>query len=224
MRRTTLLCTLSLLALLAVDAAPAAARGGARATAQRYDRPSNCLARFKRAFARNDRQAEWGTLSPGFKRRISGMVGRTVDVGDYSAARDKHANDRRFRELRKWLPSARLSGVRYDGKGYADVTIRFGAPIIFGQNVRVRMVNHNLWELRVKGEAQPYWGFENDKTIRVFRTRKENDYVVQTRDAKGKVTWSKRWKQEDVISYREMNRWYFDGFGSMEREFTKDLQ
>ena len=222
MRRTTLFCTLSLLALLAADTAPALARGGARA-AQNYDRPGNCLARFKRAFARNDRQAEWETLSPGFKQRISRRVGRTVDVGDYSAARDKHRNDPRFRELRQWLPSARLSGVSYRGDGYADVTIRFGAPIIFGQNVRVRMVNHELWELHVKGESQPYWGYKGDKTIRVFRTPEENDYVVQMRDKDGKVTWSKRWKQEEIQGYRELNRWYFDGFGSMEQEFMQNL-
>lgn len=226
MRRLLALLPLALL-LLALDASPAHSRGGAaaRKPAQpRADRPSNALFRFKRAFARNDRQGEWDSLSPGFKRRISRMAGRTVDVGDYSTMRDQHAKDPRMRELRQWLPSASLSRVKYRGDGYADVVIRFGAPIIFGQDMRARMVNHNLWELRIKGEPQPYWGFADDKSIRVFRTRTGNNYVVEMRDPKGKVTWRKQWKPEQIQGYREMNRWYFDGFGKLEDEFMSKLR
>lgn len=224
MRRPMFALSVALLGLLALDPAPVLARGGARSAAQRYDRPHNCLARFKRAFMRNDRAAEWGTLSPGFKQRLSKMAGRTVDVGDYSAARDKHHNDKRIRELRQWLPSAKLSSVRYRGDGYADVSIRFGAPIIFGQNVRARMVNHELWELYIKGESDPYWGYKGDKSISVFRTRDLKHYVVENRDRQGKVTFRKQWKAEEVQAYRELNRWYFDGFGKMEEEFLRELQ
>ena len=224
MRRPMLLLSVALLGLFALDPAPVLARGGSRRAAQQYDRPGNCLARFKRAFMRNDRAGEWATLSPGFKRRLSRLAGRTVDVGDYSAARDKHHNDKRIRELRQWLPSAKLSSVRYRGDGYADVSIRFGAPIIFGQNVGARMVNHELWELHVKGESDPYWGFKGDQTIRVFRTREGNNYVVEMKDAQGKVTFRKQWKPEQIQGYRELNRWYFDGFGKMEEEFLRELQ
>lgn len=224
MRRPIPTVAVLLFALFALELSPALARGGSRRTAQRYDRPSNCLARFKRAFMRNDYSAEWATLSPGFKQRLNRMVGRTVDEGDYAAARAKHRNEKRMRELRQWLPSAKIAGQRFRGDGYADVTIRFGAPILFGQNVRVRMVNHELWELFVKGEEQPYWGFKGDKTIRVFRTRTDNNYVVEMRDAKGKVTWRKQWKPDQIRAYREVNRYYFDGFGNMEREFMRELQ
>lgn len=224
MRRSIPICATLLIALFAVDVSPVFARGGSRQAARRYDRPSNALARFKRAFMRNDYSAEWATLSPGFKLRLNRMVGRVVDEGDYAGAREKHRTEKRMRELRQWLPSAKIAGQRMRGDGYADVTIRFGAPIIFGQNVRVRMVNHELWELFVKGEEQPYWGFKGDKSIRVFRTRQGNNYVVEMKDANGKVTWRKQWKPEQIQGYREVNRWYFDGFGSMEREFMRELQ
>lgn len=232
MRRPILCTAVTLLALFALDIAPVHARGGGRARApqvdadgvQMIDLPSGCLARFKRAFLGNDYSAEWATLSPGFKRRLNKMVGRTVDEGDYATARQKHARDPQIRELRQWLPSAGLTRVRYRGDGYADATIRFGAPIIFGQNVRVRMVNHRLWELFIKGETQPYWGFLDDKSIRVFRTRKDNNYVVEVKDKQGKVTFRKQWKPEQVRGYRKVNRWYFDGFGKMEQEFLRNIR
>ena len=124
MRRSSLLTIVALLALFAVDVSPALARGGSRRAPQvdadgyqRIDSPARCLSRFKRAFMRNDYSSEWGTLSPGFKRRLNARVGRVVDEGDYAAARQKHARDPQIRELRQWLPSAGLNGIRYRGDG-----------------------------------------------------------------------------------------------------------
>ncbi|MDA1194789.1 MAG: hypothetical protein O2894_06360 [Planctomycetota bacterium] len=212
---------LALLCFLALVAAPHVARGQEPTV---RGKPEETLARFKGAFARNDHQSEWDTLSPGFKRRISAQVGRTVDVGDYTAMREQHRNDPRMRELRQWLPSAGMTRIRYRGDGYADVNIRFGAAILVGQDVSARMVNHTLWELWIHGETQPYWGFTDDQTMRVYRTREGNNYVVETRDAKGKVTWRKQWKPEQVRSYQVSTRWYFDGFGTIEQEFMKELR
>ncbi len=224
MRRVHLLLPLALLGLLAIDAPSALGRGG-RAAANRGT-PAQTLSRFKRAFARNDYQGEWDTLSPGFKRRINKAAGRNVDPGDYAAMREKHRTDPRMRELRQWLPSARLSSIRYvkNRPGYANVSIRFGAPILLGRNISARMVNHELWELFVKGEQQPYWAFTDDKKMRVFRTRTENNYVEQSLDDKGKVTWQKVFKQTQIRSYRVATRWYFDGFGTLEDEFMGKLR
>jgi len=225
MRRLILLAPLALLSLVAVTAslAPAAPKKAAPAGLVRGT-PQQALTRFKRAFSSSDRQGEWDTLSPGFKRRMSRMAGRTVDVGDYTALREKHRRDPRVRELRKWMPSAAMTRIKFVGDGTADVTLRFGAPILFGQNMRVKMINHELWELWVKGEKQPYWGFMDDKTVRVYRTRKDNMYVVETRDAKGKVTWRKKWPFAQIKGYQRSARWYFHSFGALEEEFTRQLR
>jgi hypothetical protein len=147
-----------------------------------------------------------------------------VDAGDYTAMRNKHRNDPRLREMRKWLPTANLTRIKYDNKGYADVVIRFGAPILVGQNVPVKMVNHTLWELWVKGEPQPYWGFSDDKSIRAYRTRTDGHTVVEMRDKQGKVTWSKKFAPAQLRGYQVSTRWYFHSFGAMEKEFTSKLQ
>ncbi len=225
MRRLILPTACALLCLLLASARPAPAAPKAKAQVPTFrGTPQQTLGRFKRAFARNDRQGEWDALSPGFKRRMSRLAGRTVDVGDYTALRDDHQRDPRVRELRKWMPTAAMRGIRYNKDGTAAVTLRFGAPILFGQNMRVTMINHQLWELWIKGEKQPYWGFSDDKKIRVYRTRKDNQYVLETLDAKGKVTWRKRWPQSQIQGYRVSTRWYFHNFGSLEKEFTDKLR
>jgi hypothetical protein len=185
--------------------------------------PMETLERFKAAFARDNPAGEWETLSPGFKARMSRMAGRVLDVGDYIAVRNAHRNDPRIRELRQWLPTAHMTNIHYDGKGYASVIIRFGAPLLLGKDFKVTMVNHKLWELHIRGEAQPYWGFSDDNSIKAYFDRKRQEWLVVTRDKKGKITWQKRWPK-DQGSYRTLTRWYFHSFGEVEQQFLKDLR
>ena len=184
--------------------------------------PMLTLERFKRAFASNDSAGEWDTISPGFKRRMSQRMGRNLDVGDYRAVREKHYRDPRIAELRQWLPSAHMTDIKYDGRGFADVIIRFGAPLILGENFQVKMVNHGLWELKIRGEAQPYWGFNDDKSIQAFFDRQTEEWLVVTRDRAGKVVWQKRWPKA-AGSYRTLTRWYFESFGAMEETFLRNF-
>jgi len=186
-----------------------------------HDLPEYALARLKRAFARKDRGAEWATLSPGFKLRLSRKAGRNVDVGDYIAARNAHRNDPRIQELEEWIHTARATDIHYDGHGKARVSIWFGAPLLLGKSVTVTMIHHKLWRLWIKGEAQPYWGFDASKKIRVFRNVKTNVHTVQTLDARGKVTWTKSWPASKVLKYETLTRWYFHDFGNFEAEFMK---
>ncbi len=181
--------------------------------------PEQAITRMKAAFAKKDHGAEWETLSPGFKKRLSRKAGRNVDVGDYVAARNAHRRDPRVAELQQWMHTARATDIKYDNRGKAKVTIRFGAPLLLGKSVTVSMIHHELWELWIKGEKQPYWGFKGSKTIRVFRHPKTNVHTVQTMDAKGKVTWQKKFPAAKVRAYRTLTRWYFHDFGDYERQF-----
>lgn len=182
-------------------------------------KPEQTIDRIKKAFAKKDHGAEWDTLSPGFKKRLSRRAGRNVDVGDYVAARNAHRRDPRLQELQTWMHTAHATRIKYDDRGKAKVTIRFGAPLLLGKDVTVTMIHHELWQLWIKGEKQPYWGFKNSRSIRVFRHPKTNVHTVQTMDAKGKVTWQKKFPAKKVQAYRTLTRWYFHDFGNYEKAF-----
>ncbi len=214
MRRTVVLALSMLFATTPLLLAP----GSAVSAPAIKGKPEQTLERFKRAFARKDHGTEWETLSPGFKIRLNQRAGRNVDVGDYIAARNAHGNDPRIRELAQWMHTARITVLKYDSRGRALATIRFGTPLLLGKEVTVTMVHHELWELWIKGERQPYWGFKGSKRIEVFQNPKTGVHTVRTKDARGRVTWKKSWPRSEVQAYRTLTRWYFDNFGKFEQQ------
>jgi hypothetical protein len=209
MRRALLLLALPVLALLT---------GGAR-PAPNVSTPAETLQRLKWAVARSDRAGEWATLSPGFKLRLNQQAGRNVDVGDYTTVREAQRNNPRIRKLEQYLPSARITGVWYDGRGGARVTIRFGGPLFFGASAQVGMIHHAIWELWIHGESTPYWGFMGSKQMEVF-SHPDRSVTVRSRDPQGKVTWEETFPAGRVRAYQQTTRWYFNDFGAMESEFV----
>jgi hypothetical protein len=206
----TVVC--SSLLLLAVDAL----------AADTVYAPVDTLRELKNAFARADRRAEWRTLSPGFKQRLSRRAGRNVDVADYIAARDAYSTDPRVKELEQWMPSAKMTHYHKLGGGRAKVTLRFGMPLFVGETADVTMINHRLWQLYVKGESQPFWGFWGDRSNQVFYDKDKQIYTVRTMN-NGRVTWEQSWPAKDVASYRTFTKWFFDGFGQFEGEFMRGV-
>src|SRR5437667_1009315 len=75
--------------LFALAALPGCATGGkpVRHAGLNRDTPRNAYEYMKAMVEATQVAAEWQAFSPGFKRRLSEQVGRTVDVGDYSHAR-----------------------------------------------------------------------------------------------------------------------------------------
>lgn len=191
---------------------------GKTVTVDRRDTPVAALSRLKRAVAQRNYAAEWATVSPGFKSRMSERAGRTIDRADYEMFRREQRRDPQVRQVERFMRTARMSNVRYDGKGYANVTITFGGPLFFGRSLRVRMVNHHLWRLDVKGESQPYWGYKGSRLLSA-KQNEDGSYTLTTQDDEGKVTWSQTFAASEVVRYREFTKWYFDHFGRMEREF-----
>ena len=212
--RMTRLIVLPLMGLLLAGA------GGARTPGKIFVRPptpQDTLTQLKRAVARGDRAAEWATLSPGLKMRISQRAGRNVDVADYTTFRNANRSDAQIRQAEKYLRGARINGIRYLGGGHAWVGIRFGNFLI-GKTIGVRMINHQFWQLRVRGEAQPYWGFVGDKSIEAV-PGKDGSYTLVTRDKQGKITWQQKFEAKDVLFYGTGTRWYFNDFGQFEQQF-----
>ena len=186
---------------------------GSEAAAVGGRSPQDALARLKRAVASGDRAGEWALLSPAFKRRLNRKAGRVVDLGDYSAIREIQRGDGQIREAEGALRNARVKKVRYDGRGFARVTLRVGGFV--GQYIEVGMVHHAHWELRVKGEPDPYWGFAGDKSIRAVRG-KDGSYTVSTHDEKGKVVWKETFPKKKVVSFQRTSSWYFNSLGAVE--------
>jgi len=214
--RRSLVILLPLIALLVGGA------GGRRTRQPRVAQPQmptphRTLQQLKNAVATKDRAGEWRTLSPGLKLRINRRAGRNIDVADYTLYRNSNARDPQIRRVESELRRARINYTRYHGAGRATVGIRFGGRLI-GKTIGVQMVNHAFWQLRVRGERQPYWGFVGDKSIKAVKGE-DGSYTVQTRNRAGKVTWSQTWPAKDVLSYRTLTKWYFDNFGAFENEF-----
>jgi len=180
--------------------------------------PQRTLSLLVRGVMRRDRAMEWGTLSPAFKRRLNQMAGRNVDVADYTTFRDSQRTDPQIRQMESVIHTARITGIRYDGRGFASVVIRFGGPLFFGRSIRVQMVNHTLWVLFVKGEREPYWGFVGDRAIEAL-AGKDGAYTVVTRGPDGKISWQQEFPKEKVVRYFKKTRWYFNNFGAMEAQF-----
>lgn len=206
------------LPVLALCLCGAGGSRGRRRAAPAQPTPTATLQALKTAVARGDRAGEWATLSPGLKMRINREAGRNVDVGDYTTFRNAARRDPQIRQAEKYLRGARIKGIKYYGGGHAWVGIRFGGFLI-GKTIGVRMINHAYWELHVKGEPQPYWGFKGDKSIEARKSKTDASWTVITRDPRGKITWQQTWPTKDVISFQRKTRWYFNDFGAFEQEF-----
>lgn len=138
--------------LLAALATPLAACGGGRLGAgANVDRstPENAYAFFKAAAQASAYEDEWALFSPNFKRQLNEAVGRNVSYADYQLARNTIATNSQA-DMRLLLSST-LDGVEMQGADQALLTISAG-----GQTLRPRMVRMLVWELRVKGDAEPF--------------------------------------------------------------------
>lgn len=141
-----------LAALLALGAASLAGCGGGRLGAgANVDRstPENAYAFFKAAAQARAYEDEWALFSPNFKRAMNEVVGRNVSFADYQLARNTIATNSQA-DMRLLLASS-IQDVQMQGADEAVLTISAG-----GQTIRPRMVRMLVWELRVKGDPEPF--------------------------------------------------------------------
>jgi len=208
MRRILLPLPLLAFALLATACAARQATAPTRAS------PSGTVEMFKMYARYGDRSGEWDILSPDFKQRLSQQAGRTIDVGDYTQARQMYRGDPRVQAAEKMLQTAIV--VREDpvGPGRVRATIRTaGGP--FAQSGQITMVQIQSWRLQQAGKSQTWSGYVGNPTLAAEK-QADGSYVMTSN---GRVVATI--PANEVESYRVESAWYVDDLGGMESQFLQ---
>lgn len=161
-------------------------------------------------------EAEWNAFSPGFKRRLSEQVGRTVDVGDYVQARSTVATNRR-KEIQLLLESDVVS-EKAAGEKVAVVTIRAG-----NQQARPRFVKLTTWELYLKGEGEPVAEFV-PTTSDVIQISPTGEVEMRISPSDSTASFLRDIPQDRIQGFTIHEYWYLDDFGGIEAAVLNGLR
>ncbi len=161
---------------------------------------------FKRAAQAGAFGEEWSVFSPSFKRALNQAVGRNVDFSDYGLARRTVApNSHPDMQL---LLGSTLQEVRMTSPDSAVITITAG-----GQSLRPRMVRLDVWELRVRGDPDPYSDvLQGGGLVRSVAGGVE--VVIPASPTMAPLL--ARIPPESIESLTVESRWYVDDFGGLE--------
>ena len=169
---------------------------------------------FKLKARYGDRSGEWDILSPDFKARLSQQVGRTVDVADYTQARDMYRGDPQVQLAEKMLQTAIATNVRQAGPDRARVAIQTsGGP--FAKSGEIGMVRLQTWRLQPVGGGQAYSGFVGDPMLAATK-QADGSYVI-TSNGNTLATVP----ANQVAGYVVESHWYVDDLGGMEQQFLQ---
>jgi hypothetical protein len=169
--------------------------------------PEKTYAYFKSAVQANAYADEWSVFSPNFKKQMSAAAGRHVDVGLYETGRSiMYKNSHPDMQL---LINSRLEGVRYEGPDVAIATISAG-----GQTIRPRLVRMVSWELRVKGDTQPYTDIL--RNANAVSTGPDGSILVSIPVSQTMAGALRAVPPQSIESLQIETRWYVDDFGGLE--------
>lgn len=169
--------------------------------------PEKTYAYFKSAVQANAYADEWSVFSPNFKKQMSAAAGRSVDVGMYEMGRNMmFKNSHPDMQL---LINSKLDGVRYEGPDVAIATISAGA-----ETIRPRMVRMVSWELRVKGDAQPYTDIL--RGANAVSTGADGSILISIPVSATMAGALRAVPPESIESLQIETRWYVDDFGGLE--------
>jgi hypothetical protein len=150
---------------------------------------------------------EWLVFSPNFKKALNQAVGRNVDFSDYTLARNTIATNSQA-DMQLLLGST-LTGVQMTGPDTAVLTITAG-----GQTLRPRMVRLEAWELRVKGDAQPYTDvLAGGGSVRPGPDGSIDVLIPVSPTMAGLL---RSIPPQSIESLSVESRWYVDDFGGLE--------
>jgi hypothetical protein len=160
---------------------------------------------FKAMVRANQHAAEWSVFSPNAKAQANQMVGRNVDLGDYSTARNTLASNSSA-DMQALINSTMAGPAQFQGPDRAIVTITGG-----GRTVQVRMARLASWELKVRGEAEPYGDF----------VRSAGDAVTVNPDGSIAVRVPgsgamRNVAKSDIDSFAVKSQWYVDDLSSLQ--------
>lgn len=162
---------------------------------------------FKNA-ARNGAYAdEWSVFSPNFKRQMNEAAGRDVDFALYATGRQTVATNR-HPDMAVLLAST-FGGAQMQGPDVAIVTISGG-----GRTIRPRMVRLTTWELRVKGDPQPYTDVLRNPNV--VSAAADGSIQISIPAAPHMAPLLKSIAPANISSLQVESRWYVDDFGGLE--------
>jgi len=199
----------ALLAPLAALVLAGCSSGGRVAYQAGVDRstPERTYEFFKAAARARAFEDEWLVFSPNFKRALNQAVGRNVDFSDYTTARNLIATN--SQADMQMLLNSKLESVQMTGPDSAMITITAG-----GQTLRPRMVRLLAWELRVKGDPQPFTDVLASGGAVQPGPGGSIDVVIPASPTMAPLL--RGIPPQNIESLSLESRWYVDDFGGLE--------
>ena len=183
------------------------------------DTPEGTVEMFKVYARRGDPAGEWDILSPGLKQRLSQQAGRTIDLADYSQARQMYRGDPRVRAAENMLQTAIVRKTTPIDANTVSVFVQTsGGPL--AKSANLKMVKLSRWQLFVRGQDEPYWGFTNDRNFGAER-RPDGSFVIWSRGQPGGPRTENVIPASDVANYTTDAQWYVDDLGGLESQFIQ---
>jgi hypothetical protein len=204
MRTTLALLVLAATAALGGCATPAPVR----MFGLNRDTPAAAYEWFKAAAAANQWAAEWSMFSPNARKQADQLAGRHVDLGDYSTARQTLATNGTA-DMQALLQS-RIEGIQMLSETSAVVTMVGG-----GRRASVRMVRLTTWELRVKGEAEPYADFLRSAGDAVS-TNADGSITVRITPAGNTGSYLRTIPRDRIDGFAVQSLWYVDDLSGLQ--------
>lgn len=187
-----------------------------RQTGLHRDTPSATYEYLKAMVEATQVAAEWQTFSPGFKRRLSEQVGRTVDLSDYGRARATIASNA-TKEM-KLVLSSDLVGEKMLSENVATVEIRSG-----DRRATPRFVKLWTFEVKLKGDPEPVSEFIPGPEG-VVDTGGDGSIKVDVVPSDGTRAYLKEIRKDQLESFTIKAQWYLDDFGGVEDAVASGLR
>lgn len=183
------------------------------------DNPTGTIEMFKLYARQGDPAGEWDILSPGLKERLSQRAGRTIDLADYTAARTSYRSDPRVRAAESMLQTAVVRQTTPVGPDRVQAFVQTsGGPL--ARSATLNMVRLTKWQLFVRSQNEPYWGFTSDPLFGADR-QPDGSYVVWFRSEPGAQRSEQLVAASDVVDYKSVAQWYVDDLGGLESQFLQ---
>jgi hypothetical protein len=177
------------------------------------DTPRATYEYFRTMVANNQWAAEWSVFSPHFKRLLNQSVGRNVDVGDYTLARQTVA-DNSNADMQLLLSSTWV-GQQMLSPNAAVVTIESG-----GRRLSPRLVKLSRWELQVVGDDTPYGDFLTSVGDAV-RVGPDGSVTVSIRPPQATASLLRTFRPDQIEAFHVESQWYLDDFGGLDRQIVQ---
>ncbi len=163
---------------------------------------------YFRAMARANQWAgEWSVFSPHFKQALNQEVGRVVDLGDYTTARQTIAgNGNADMQL---LLQSQLVNVRMLAPDRASVTISAG-----GRTISPTFVKLTRWELRIEGEDEPATGYITSAGDAVT-VNADGSMTVRVQGDPAAAAYLRTIPRARIDGFAIKSEWYVDDFGGL---------